>query len=146
MINPDKEIADDIRRRIDENDGYCPCRIDKTPDTICPCKEFRETQECICGLYVKSAEEEPEEKEITLEEQNVILKIPKNAVRITIGVQIIQPNGAVINVHKMLMPDDIRQARTDFLENVEDGDDYDTHYVLTEKGREYLDQLQREGK
>lgn len=31
---------------------YCPCKLPKIIDNICPCKEFRETGNCECGLYV----------------------------------------------------------------------------------------------
>lgn len=50
--NPDTEFVKNLKKRIKDNSGYCPCRLDKTPDTKCPCKEFRETGECICGLYI----------------------------------------------------------------------------------------------
>ena len=60
VVNPDKELVEEIRRELKENDGYCPCRIEKTPDTRCMCREFREKLgdpsfygECHCGLYVK---------------------------------------------------------------------------------------------
>ena len=54
-VSEDKELVEEIRRKLKENGGYCPCRIDKTPDTKCPCKEFREQEsgECHCGLYFK---------------------------------------------------------------------------------------------
>ena len=57
-LNSDKDLVDDIRKRLKENDGYCPCRLQKTPNTKCMCKEFREqeTGECHCGLYVKVKE------------------------------------------------------------------------------------------
>ena len=45
-----------ILDKLKENDGYCPCRIEQTPDTKCMCKEFREqtnTGTCRCGLYIK---------------------------------------------------------------------------------------------
>ena len=45
-----------ILDKLKENDGYCPCRIERTPDTKCMCKEFREqtnTGTCHCGLYIK---------------------------------------------------------------------------------------------
>jgi ferredoxin-thioredoxin reductase catalytic subunit len=40
---------------IKNNGGYCPCQLQKTPDTKCMCKEFREQEKghCHCGLYVK---------------------------------------------------------------------------------------------
>lgn len=55
ILNPDKELVDEIRKKKDENDGYCPCVLTKTPDTKCMCKEFREMTEgmCHCGLFIK---------------------------------------------------------------------------------------------
>lgn len=53
FANPNIEERKEIIKRIKENDGYRPCRFEKTPDTKCRCKEFRETLNCICGLYVK---------------------------------------------------------------------------------------------
>lgn len=50
------EINPDFKAAVDANDGYCPCMIDKTPDTKCPCKDFREQTElgqCFCGRYEK---------------------------------------------------------------------------------------------
>ena len=57
-VNDDKELVKEIRERLKENDGYCPCRIEKTKDTKCMCKEFREQVEgeCHCGLYIKVRE------------------------------------------------------------------------------------------
>lgn len=54
-INDDAELVAEIRARLKENDGYCPCRLMKTPDSKCMCKEFREQESgvCHCGLYVK---------------------------------------------------------------------------------------------
>ena len=54
-LNEDEELVAEIRRALNENDGYCPCRIEKTADTKCMCKEFREQNEgeCHCGLYIK---------------------------------------------------------------------------------------------
>ena len=57
-INPDKEFVKEMREKLRENDGYCPCVIVKTPDTQCMCKEFLEMEEgkCHCGLYTKIKE------------------------------------------------------------------------------------------
>lgn len=54
-VNPDKEFVKEIRKKIKQNDGYCPCRIIKNEDTKCICKEFLEQEEgeCHCGLYYK---------------------------------------------------------------------------------------------
>ena len=53
--NPDIEYADEIKERIKNNDGYCPCSLVKNEDTKCMCKEFREMEEgeCHCGLFFK---------------------------------------------------------------------------------------------
>lgn len=53
--NPDKEYANEVRKKLKENGGYCPCSLEKTSDTKCMCKEFRELEEgmCHCGLYIK---------------------------------------------------------------------------------------------
>lgn len=56
--NPDKEFVEEIRDKLKRNGDYCPCRISKTADTKCMCKEFRDMMEngeegyCHCGLYV----------------------------------------------------------------------------------------------
>ena len=54
-VSDDKELVQEIRRKLVENSGYCPCKVIKTPDTKCMCKEFREQDkgECHCGLYYK---------------------------------------------------------------------------------------------
>lgn len=54
--NPDKEYANEVRKKLRENSGYCPCRLEKNEDTKCMCKDFRETEEgmCHCGLYLKT--------------------------------------------------------------------------------------------
>lgn len=54
-LNPDTKKVKEVRKALKENDGYCPCKIFKTPDTKCMCKEFRdqESGQCHCGLYIK---------------------------------------------------------------------------------------------
>lgn len=52
IINPNKEIVDIVRKGLEENNGYCPCALEHNEDTKCPCKIFRETKDCHCGLYV----------------------------------------------------------------------------------------------
>jgi hypothetical protein len=52
---------DEVRQAIKDNDGYCVWAIEKTPDTKCMCKEFREQEEsglCHCGLYKKTVTED----------------------------------------------------------------------------------------
>lgn len=54
-VTPDKEKAAELFAALRENGGYCPCAIQKTEDTKCMCREFREMAEgtCHCGLYIK---------------------------------------------------------------------------------------------
>lgn len=56
-----KEVEPSIKALVEKNDGYCPCAVQKTPDTRCICKEFREQYTpglCHCGRYGKFFEEE----------------------------------------------------------------------------------------
>jgi hypothetical protein len=50
VVNPD------IGKLVKANDGYCPCAIERTPDTKCICKEFWKQDKpgaCHCGRYSK---------------------------------------------------------------------------------------------
>lgn len=56
--NPDKELVKALRELVRLNDGYCICATERTPDTQCICKAFRDQMErkepgmCHCQLYV----------------------------------------------------------------------------------------------
>jgi ferredoxin-thioredoxin reductase catalytic subunit len=55
-LNEDKEIVARIREGLKMKGGYCPCRLEKSEDNKCICKEFREQQEegeCHCGRFIK---------------------------------------------------------------------------------------------
>lgn len=61
VLSEDKEFVQKIREKLKENDGYCPCKLEKTDDTKCMCKEFREQIKdpnfegyCHCMLYYKT--------------------------------------------------------------------------------------------
>lgn len=59
-INKDTDLVTFIKERLKDNNGYCPCALEKTKDTKCMCKEFRDFNEegfCHCGLYEKFLEE-----------------------------------------------------------------------------------------
>ncbi len=60
ILNPDEEIVRTVKEGLEKTGGYCPCRIERTKDTKCVCKEFREQIEnpdfegfCHCMLYYK---------------------------------------------------------------------------------------------
>lgn len=56
-LNPDGEYVKEVRAKLKANNGYCPCAIEKTRDTKCMCKQFREQIDrgepgyCHCELY-----------------------------------------------------------------------------------------------
>lgn len=54
-FNPDAEVVFNVRQKLTETNGQCPCVIPElwNVDTRCPCKKAREESECHCGLYVK---------------------------------------------------------------------------------------------
>lgn len=52
-LNQDKELVNIILEGLRKNKGYCPCKLVKDETTKCPCKEFRETEQCHCGLFIK---------------------------------------------------------------------------------------------
>ena len=58
--NEDAEVVRLIKQGLEQRGGYCPCRIDKTPDNKCMCKEFRDQIAdpdyegyCHCRLFYK---------------------------------------------------------------------------------------------
>ena len=54
--NSDEDFVEQMRKAIRDNNGYCPCRKEKTEETKCMCKEFLEQGLgfCHCGLYEKT--------------------------------------------------------------------------------------------
>ena len=60
-LNSDKKVVDAIKEGLERTGGYCPCRIERTDDTKCMCKEFKEQIKdanfegyCHCMLYYKT--------------------------------------------------------------------------------------------
>lgn len=80
---------------------------------------------------------------VELDEYNLIIKIPRESIKLEIKAVFLDDNDELTTVSKTLKLSDIQEARKDFLENVEDGDDYDARYVLTDKGREWLEEYSR---
>lgn len=82
-------------------------------------------------------------KGIDLEEMNIILRIPKDAAAVTVEAVILNEDGSRQKAAKYLSISDIHTARQDFLDNVDGGDDYDAKFVITDAGREYLENIQQ---
>ena len=59
-FNPDEKVVQTVRAGLQRKEGYCPCRLPKTPENICMCQEFRDQIAdpefegyCHCRLYYK---------------------------------------------------------------------------------------------
>jgi ferredoxin-thioredoxin reductase catalytic subunit len=59
-LNENPEIVATIKEGLKQTGGYCPCRRERTDDTKCVCKEFKEQIKdpdfegyCHCMLYYK---------------------------------------------------------------------------------------------
>lgn len=53
------QVNPSIAELVQQNDGYCPCAVQHTPETKCICKDFIEQKEpglCHCGRYEKVAD------------------------------------------------------------------------------------------
>ena len=60
-LNPDAEVVKTVKEGLKRTGGYCPCRLQRTPETKCMCQEFRDQIKdpkfegfCHCLLYYKS--------------------------------------------------------------------------------------------
>ena len=60
-LNPDAEVVRTVREGLERTGGYCPCRLERTEETKCMCREFKEQVDdpayegfCHCMLYYKS--------------------------------------------------------------------------------------------
>lgn len=59
-LNTDAKIVAAVRAGLVRKNGYCPCRLQKSPEFFCPCDEFKAQMAdgsysgpCHCRLYVK---------------------------------------------------------------------------------------------
>lgn len=59
-LNSNQEIVNTIKEGLKRTGGYCPCRVQRTEDFKCMCKEFKEQIAdpefegyCHCLLYYK---------------------------------------------------------------------------------------------
>lgn len=62
-LNPNDKIVNAILKRIEMNNGLCPCDNPGKllSDKICPCKEYRENNVCHYTLYVRKDGSEDKE-------------------------------------------------------------------------------------
>lgn len=57
-LNEDREMVKTIRDGLKRTGGYCPCRLERSEENKCICREFREQIKdpnfegyCHCFLY-----------------------------------------------------------------------------------------------
>jgi ferredoxin-thioredoxin reductase catalytic subunit len=53
IVNSDMKHVDLILEGLDAKGGYCPCKVGKEPQNICPCDDFINTGKCCCKLWVE---------------------------------------------------------------------------------------------
>ena len=59
-FNDNQEVVDTVKAGLERTGGYCPCRLERTEENKCMCREFREQIKdpdfegyCHCLLYYK---------------------------------------------------------------------------------------------
>ncbi|MBQ1398692.1 MAG: ferredoxin thioredoxin reductase catalytic beta chain [Clostridia bacterium] len=59
-LNENQDVVETVRKGLNARGGYCPCRLERTEDTKCMCREFRDQIAdpefegyCHCMLYYK---------------------------------------------------------------------------------------------
>lgn len=50
-LNDNDKIVNSILKRVEKNNGECPCSANTSEDKHCPCSSYREGRGCCCGLY-----------------------------------------------------------------------------------------------
>ena len=80
-----------------------------------------------------------EKKTIELEEMNIIIRVPKESIRLEMIASVLDEDGEILDLHKEFPVSKIHEMRNAFLDNVEDGDDYEGRFVLTSKAEEELE-------
>lgn len=58
--NPVTEFVKGLKKRIKANSGYCLNKPKGSKDNKCPCRDFKETGNCECGLYIRDFNKEGE--------------------------------------------------------------------------------------
>ena len=53
-VTDNVELANQIRAKLKERNGLCPCKLVDAPENYCMCMEFlnQKSGECHCGLYM----------------------------------------------------------------------------------------------
>ena len=88
------------------------------------------------------AAEENEGAVLDMDLIHIIIQIPKETAGLEVTATMLGEDMKPYKAYMKLTASDIREAREDFLENVEDGDEYDVLYVATDLGKELAKQME----
>jgi len=53
------ERREALLNALHERGGHCPCQVQQTDDTLCPCINYRKDGKCICGLFINIPKANP---------------------------------------------------------------------------------------
>lgn len=56
QLNSNRVLVMQIMRGVVAKGGYCPCKVQKTEENLCPCRDLYDKGVCVCGLYVNKDE------------------------------------------------------------------------------------------
>lgn len=79
---------------------------------------------------------------IELDEMDIMLRVPAGACALELTAIMMDEDNKTYKVSRVITPAELFRARENFLKYI--GDDYDTTYVLTENGKEWLELLRKE--
>lgn len=85
---------------------------------------------------------EHDENVLNIDTINIIAQVPVNTSHLTLTAQYFDGDGSPVKVESVMNASDLYRARKDFLDNVEGGDDYNAVYVITDKGRRWLEEME----
>ena len=80
------------------------------------------------------------QQELDTELIHIIVQVPKDTVSVSFDAKLLR-GGQLVTAHMDMSAEEFRQARKDFLDEVEAGDEYDAVYTLTEEGKAYAEKL-----
>lgn len=55
ILNKNDNFVKNMEKLLRCNNGHCP-KKESSKNTVCPCKDLYESDECICNLYIKEEE------------------------------------------------------------------------------------------
>ena len=66
-LNSNQEIVNTIQEGLKRTGGYCPCRVERTPENKCMCQEFINQQELGINDFIIPETSEVSNRKLTVE-------------------------------------------------------------------------------